>query len=164
MLHYMFFSACTSVSPSRRSPDVPAVHREHDRVREGVPLAVHRVQVLHAVRDVGERRPGDVGGLKPRRTPAKLKFVSFFSSYSSVTTATAATTCTAWCPPSRSPRRAPGAASSAWRGSTGNHEEKNIDQKELFLFFASFFSPTRIKVRLYTCRCSVPFFFFPPLV
>ena len=41
-----------------RPPHVPAVHAEHDRQREGVPVAVHRVQVLHPLRHQRERRPG----------------------------------------------------------------------------------------------------------
>ena len=40
----------------RRPPLLPPVHQEHDGERAQVPLAVHRVQDLHAVRHLGERR------------------------------------------------------------------------------------------------------------
>ncbi len=40
---------------SCRPPHLPPVHGEHDHLGEGVPVAVHRVQVLHPLRDVGER-------------------------------------------------------------------------------------------------------------
>lgn len=39
----------------KRSPDMLAVHREHDHFGEEIPLAMHRVQVLLDLRNIGER-------------------------------------------------------------------------------------------------------------
>lgn len=49
-------------SPSaRRTPNMPAVHREHDAGGEDVPVAVHRVQVVQPLWHLRERCMYDVG-------------------------------------------------------------------------------------------------------
>lgn len=44
-----------SLAPSRRPPDVPAVHAGDDGCSEDLPLAVHRVQMLQRLWHVRER-------------------------------------------------------------------------------------------------------------
>lgn len=43
-----------AISASCRSPNMPAVHPEHDRGCQDLQVAVHRVQILHPLRHLGE--------------------------------------------------------------------------------------------------------------
>lgn len=93
---------------ARRPPILSAVHAHHDGGGEDVPLAVHRVQVLQHVRNLGERRELTLGGPAAAlwfHSAHLLMCVFSRTSSCSVMTAIEDTTCTASAPPCLSRRR-----------------------------------------------------------
>lgn len=62
-----------AISASSRSPDLPAVHLEHDRGCQDLQVAVHRVQILHPLWDLRERREfGLPSGREKSKEPGVL--------------------------------------------------------------------------------------------